>query len=544
MSELKAQLNDIKRAWRWALALGATATALHAAVVLAAFLSGDQLLRGTDPAPALWFAAVVGAATGLTIALTHLSRRILDRAALWVDHTIARTLVAGQMSTTATPAEASDPAPQIDALRSGLSNASLVIAARAICVPAFILVLLVVDYRAAALASVIYAVGFGVALGGMSGRRFPDNLARHRARAITSSEPRHHAILRATGLDAAIQTIWSTNATKAVASQYAHLRSNGRWELAANVFAASSLTIAATLAFAAIHEAMIHRFEAVISIATIAWTIYVVRSAIIAAPSLGTIRTAWRSLVSRHGQPSRASQPSIPGVIRIDDASVQLSGRNQAALTHVTMTCHSGETIVIAGPPGSGKSALAGLIAGAVTPTEGRCQSGGLRLGYVPEIPLVLEGTVAQNIARFTRYDVHAVLAATERAGVSAVLGGLGLEIPLHNSVLQPFGSLSLREARAVNLARAVFTQIDVLVIDKPELAMEPIDVQSMLHAFRHLRAGGVGLVIASNDPRFHALADRIVHLDAGRIVEPAISRVSHSQQAFVARGHRFAVAR
>jgi len=544
MSELKAQLSDIKRAWRWALALGGTATVLHAAVVLAAFLSGDQLLRGTDPAPALWFAAVIGAAAALTIALTHLSRRILDRAALWVDHTIARTLVAGQIATTATPIEASDPAPQIDALRNGLSNASIVIAARTICLPAFVLVLLAVDYRAAALASVIYAVGLGVVFGGMSGRRLPDDLARNRARAMTSSEPRDLAIVRATGLDTAFQTIWSANAAKAVASRYAGLRSNGRWELTANVFAATALLCAAMLALAAAHEGMINRFDAVVSFVAIAWITHVVRAVIIVAPGLGTIWTAWQGLASRHGHPNRPPQPAIPGVIRIDNASVRQQGRNQPAVAHVTMACHPGEAVVIAGPPGSGKSALAALIAGAVTPAEGRYQNGGLRIGYVPEIPLVLEGTVAQNIARFTRYDLHAVLAAAERAGVHAALGGLGFEVPLHGSVLQPFGTLTLREARAVNLARAVFTQIDVLVIDKPELAMEPIDIQSMLRALRHLRATGVGLVIASNDTRFQALADRILHLDAGRLVDPSFSRMSHSQPSSVTRGHRFAVAR
>ncbi len=546
MSELKAQLNDIKRAWRWVLALGGTATALHAAIVLTAIVCGDQVLRGTDPAPALWFAAVVTASAILTIALATINRRILDRAALWIDHTIAKSLLAGRIEPSSSLTTASDPAPQIDALRNGFSNASLATAARTICLPAFILVLLLVDHRAAALASIIFAVGLGVILGGMSGRKVHGDHASLRARTISSLDPRNLSIVRATSLDAAIQGMWLANTTKAVASSYARLRSNGRWELAGNAFAAVSLICAVALAAAAMHEGMINRFEAVVSIATIAWMTYVIRSAIVVAPDLGTTWKAWKSLVSRLQLTTLPPQPAPPGAIRIDNGSVLQPGRNHAAVTSVTMACQPGETLIVSGTPGAGKSTLAALIAGAVPPTEGRYQNGGLRIGYVPEAPLLLEGTVAQNIARFTRYDLQTVMAAVDRAGVRSTLRDLGLEMPLQCSLLQPFGPLSLREARAINLARAVFAPIDILVVDKPELAMELADVHAIIGALRQLRASGVGLVIASNDTRFHAFADRFVHLDNSRIVQSPFARTytQHTFPSHGTRGQRLAMAR
>ncbi len=549
MRALTAHLGDIKRAWRWAVLLGGAKAAVSVAVFAAIAMAGDQVVRGTDPAPALWFAAVVAAAAVLLIALSHIRQRLLERAALWVDHTIAQDLVTERLANGEAGGHAVSAAHQTDALKAALAGGAATAAIDALWLPAMACALLLVDWRAAAVAGVIYSLGFGLLLIGASGTsRGSGEGERAKARVLADSAIRHGDLVKAASMDAGLVTAWSRLQGVAVATAYGRLMSDGRWQAAGNLFAAVAFAAACGLVLGGVNDGAVARYDAVLMLGAIAWTVFGLRAAIGVAPALKAARSAWRKLIVATRTNVRPATAAATGSIALNDVTFAYPGRRNATIFQAQLTVQPGEAVAITGPAGAGKSTIAALVAGALAPTTGAAIRGGMRIGYVPELPFLVDGTVAEDVARFGRYDLQSVHAAIDRAGVRDILDGLelGVETPLRCDPVQPNGGLTLREARAATIARAVFAPVDVLVIDKPELAMDVRDVHAIAAALQRLRESGVGLLIASNDPRFQALADRFIHIEAGQVIGGSINaaRLRSSQPVRLMRGSQYGMAR
>lgn len=243
-----------------------------------------------------------------------------------------------------------------------------------------------------------------------------------------------------------------------------------------------------------------------------------------------TARAAYRRL---QGLPADANVPSVgagetgpKGLISVSDVTHYYPARKTPALRSVTLQLKPGECLGIVGPNGAGKSTLAGLVAGALVPTSGSVDLDGIPVtkwqrgdceppvGYMADEPALLEGTVHENIARFAESSLVAVARSGMRAGVHETLQALqqGYDTPLG-----PNGSgLALRERRAVALARAVHGSPRTVVLDEPEIGLDGGSLRQLLKVLKGLKEEGVGLVLATQDPRLLALTDRIVLLNGG----------------------------
>ncbi len=232
--------------------------------------------------------------------------------------------------------------------------------------------------------------------------------------------------------------------------------------------------------------------------------------------------------------PADASVPRVAdgdgprGDLTIADASLYYPTRKTPALRAVSLRLAAGECLGIVGPNGSGKTTLAALIAGAMAPTSGAVDLDGIPVakwqrgdceppvGYMPDEPALLDGTVHENIARFSDASLVTVARAAMRAGVHDTIQALqqGYATPVG-----PHGSgLALRERRAVAMARAVFGSPRIVVLDEPEIGLDGASIRQLLKVLRDLKDEGVALVLATQDPRLLALTDKIVVLNGGAV--------------------------
>lgn len=218
----------------------------------------------------------------------------------------------------------------------------------------------------------------------------------------------------------------------------------------------------------------------------------------------------------------------VVGEIALADVSYFYPARRTPALRGVSLKLAPGECLGIVGPNGSGKTTLAAILAGALQPSSGAADLDGIAIakwqrcdgtppiGYLPDDPALLEGSVHDNIARFGDASLVSVAQAATRAGVHDTLHTLaqGYDTPVG-----PGGSgLAMRERRAVALARALHGSPRLVVLDEPELGLDGASLKRLGTVLAEMKAAGVGIVVATQDPRLLSLTDTIVVLNGGQV--------------------------
>ncbi len=229
-----------------------------------------------------------------------------------------------------------------------------------------------------------------------------------------------------------------------------------------------------------------------------------------------------------HDKKNSDGQARPAGNISLNNVSVSYCGSRDTALREIDLDVVAGECVVIAGPAQSGKSTLAAVIAGALSPSRGRVLLNGEQLarwqqnaqrgpiGYAPDEPVVFDANVHQNIVGFTDASVMAAAHSAMAVNVHEELADLpgGYDCPAGPGGL----SLSLRHRKAITLARAVFGSPVVIVLDRPELGLEPNKIKRLARSLGELHRSGATLVIATNEPHLQNLADRVLILERGSI--------------------------
>ncbi len=247
--------------------------------------------------------------------------------------------------------------------------------------------------------------------------------------------------------------------------------------------------------------------------------------------------------------PDRSS-PSPFRRLELECVSFHYPGVADPALREVSVTIAAGETVALVGRNGSGKSTLAKLLGGLYRPTQGRILRDGEDLLARP-LPSV-RADVATLFQDFVRYelpartniglgraervdDAEAVRAAARLADIDARLGALpaGYDTVLSRSY-EGGAELSIGEWQRVALARAFLRDAPLVILDEPTSAIDPEAEHRVLEAIRH-HARGRTLVFISHRLSSVRHADRIVVLDAGRVVEEG------THDALLARGGHYA---
>jgi len=242
----------------------------------------------------------------------------------------------------------------------------------------------------------------------------------------------------------------------------------------------------------------------------------------------------WLTEPATHAGPGRIDGPTgrvgLRGVapLEFDGVTVRRELEGAPTLDEVTFRVGAGETVALVGPSGAGKSTVVALVLGFLAPDGGAVRADGVDLGevdvaewrhhlaWVPQSPTVFAGTVADNVRLGLSAGDDRVRAALVSAGATRFVDGLpdGME----TVVAEEGATLSGGQRQRLAIARAWLRDAPLVVLDEFTAYLDVDSEVEVLDAAADLLANRTALVVAHR-LRTARLADRIVVLDAGRVV-------------------------
>jgi ATP-binding cassette subfamily C protein len=222
---------------------------------------------------------------------------------------------------------------------------------------------------------------------------------------------------------------------------------------------------------------------------------------------------AWRRLhrlVAEGAAPAPAAQVSAapPGLL-FQDVTLTPPGAARALVRGLDLHLPPGEAWALTGPNGVGKTTLLRAALGLAAPASGQVLLDGQdthradraalgpRLGYLPQEPMLLEGSVIENIARFQGGPPDAAVAAARAAGAHGIIGRLhqGYDTPAG-----PGGGLSGGQQRLVALARALTGDPRLIVLDEPEAGLDAAQRAALREGVAARRDAGAVVLLVTHD--------------------------------------------
>ena len=217
------------------------------------------------------------------------------------------------------------------------------------------------------------------------------------------------------------------------------------------------------------------------------------------------------------------------GQLKVEGLTVRVPGRDKPVLNKVDFVALPGTVTVVLGPSGSGKSTLARSMLGIWPEFEGRIvldeqditqwtrESLGPHLGYLPQDIELFDGTIAENIARIGEVDSEKVIAAAQAAGLHQMI----LRFPkgYDTRVGQAGSFLSGGQRQRIGLARALYGQPVLVVLDEPNANLDDEGENALLNAVLLLKQQGKTVVLISHRQGVLKVADRLVIMQDGQVV-------------------------
>ena len=234
-------------------------------------------------------------------------------------------------------------------------------------------------------------------------------------------------------------------------------------------------------------------------------------------------------LLQRFPEPPPALRlPAPKGEIALEEVSVVPPGTRVSVVRNLTLRVHAGDVVGVIGPSGAGKSSLARVLVGIWAPSAGHVRLDGADvhgwsrdelgpyLGYLPQDIGLIEGTVAENIARFGPLDEEKIVAAARLAGVHDLI--LRLPQGYDSPIGLDGGALSGGQRQRIALARALYGDPALLVLDEPSANLDEAGESALLAAITHAKSRGATVVFATHSPRLVGATDKLLALRDGQL--------------------------
>lgn len=232
--------------------------------------------------------------------------------------------------------------------------------------------------------------------------------------------------------------------------------------------------------------------------------------------------------VTRSGASGRTATPVDidNGILVADRVSYLPMGGSRPLLQGISFELESGALMGVIGPSGAGKSTLSRMIVGISKPTTGGLYldgqstfaheraSFGRAVGYLPQEPALLSGSVRDNIARFGEAEMADVVRAARAAGVHDLIGSLphGYATRLGVGGVQ----LSGGQRQRVALARALFGTPRLIVLDEPNSNLDAEGEAALVAAIEMARHQGATVVVVAQRMSILNRADHLLMLQDG----------------------------
>jgi PrtD family type I secretion system ABC transporter len=268
--------------------------------------------------------------------------------------------------------------------------------------------------------------------------------------------------------------------------------------------------------------------------------------AVIGGQALGPIGNSvsqWRSLVNARDaftrlrtflkrypvEPRRISPPAPKGRIEARNIQVTPPGAQFPALRDVSFSLEAGDALGIIGASAAGKSTLARVLVGLWPPERGFVLLDGVdmrmwnrdelgpKIGYLPQTIELFDGTVAQNISRFyPDATPDRVFRAAERVGAHQMIvdlpGGYNFRVGENGS------HLSAGQRQRIGLARAVYGDPVLVVLDEPNANLDGIGEAALHRALRALKAARATVILVTHRTSALDAVDHILVLEKGQM--------------------------
>lgn len=248
-------------------------------------------------------------------------------------------------------------------------------------------------------------------------------------------------------------------------------------------------------------------------------------------PLVQRARLGWKNLSELLGtvavEQERTELPRPAATLKAKGLTVVPPGDKQAALKSVNFELLPGQALGVIGPSGAGKSSLARTLMGVWAPAGGYVRLDGASLdhygtetlgkhiGYLPQRVQLFDGTIAENIARLSSSpDDAKVVEAAQKAAAHEMI----LELPHGYDTRIDAGQVRLSggQMQRIGLARALYADPVIVVLDEPNSSLDNTGSQALNRAIRDLKAKKCSVIIMAHRPAAIAECDTLLVLDSG----------------------------
>ncbi|MBP6057757.1 MAG: type I secretion system permease/ATPase [Nitrosomonas sp.] len=245
---------------------------------------------------------------------------------------------------------------------------------------------------------------------------------------------------------------------------------------------------------------------------------------------IGSTRSAYERLTQLLEQnPAREAGMALPkpqGTIAVENVTAIPPGGKVPVIKGLTFSLAAGEVLGIIGPSGSGKSTLARLLVGVWPAAAGKVRLDGAdvylwnkdelgpHIGYLPQDIELFAGTVSENIARFGEINADKVILAAKRAGVHEMILNMteGYDTPLGDGG----AGLSGGQKQRLGLARTMYDDPSLIVLDEPNSNLDDVGEQALLAALVDLKKRGKTIVLITHRTSIISVTTKLLLLQDG----------------------------
>jgi ATP-binding cassette subfamily C protein len=237
-----------------------------------------------------------------------------------------------------------------------------------------------------------------------------------------------------------------------------------------------------------------------------------------------------RSLLSTLSQPGgRLALPAPEYKLSVEGLYVAAPGQTKAIIHNVSFELHAGQGLAIVGPSASGKSTLARALIDVWPAGAGKVclddapldqwdsEKLGEHIGYLPQDVELFDGTVAANIARFDpEADDRDIVQAARDAGAHELI--LGLPEGYETNIGDGGAALSAGQRQRIALARALYRQPFIVVLDEPNSNLDSQGEEALVEAILSVRRRRGIVVVVTHRPTALAGVDMVAVVIAGKL--------------------------
>jgi PrtD family type I secretion system ABC transporter len=242
-------------------------------------------------------------------------------------------------------------------------------------------------------------------------------------------------------------------------------------------------------------------------------------------------RQSWHRLGQLFAaMPAAAARIELPApahALTVETLGVAPPGAQKLVVHGVNFTLKAGSAVGVVGSSASGKSSLVRVIVGVWPPARGcvrldgatieQWTSLGRHIGYLPQDVELIEGTIAENIARFSPdAPAAAVIAAAKAAGVHDLI--VNLPDGYETEIGEQGAALSAGQQQRIALARALYADPFLVVLDEPNSNLDAEGEEALTRAILGVRArGGIVIVVAHRSSALAAVDHLLVMARGGQ---------------------------